>query len=107
MGALRVSVADSAHARTPPSAGVTVPFMEPTFKWVKANRHATIIVVAMSLSTVNSINVDLMSEQCFYVIGDGFQCLFYKDCAINDMLTREKRRTPGENILQGFIVGQA
>src|SRR5579859_39515 len=59
MGARRVSVADSAQARTPPSAGLTVPFIEPAFKWVKANRPATTMVVAISLSTVNSINVDL------------------------------------------------
>src|SRR5690242_20131845 len=88
MGALRVSVTDSAQARTPPSGGVTVPFMEPALKCVKANRPAITIVVAMSLNTVISINVDFNHKRnCSTYRGTGTRFLFYKDCAINDLLT--------------------
>src|SRR5580704_2765473 len=40
MGALTVSVYDSAHALTPPSAGLTVPWIEPSLSAAKASNPA-------------------------------------------------------------------
>jgi hypothetical protein len=40
IGAFKVSVYDSAHARTPPSAGLTVPWIEPSLNDIKANNPA-------------------------------------------------------------------
>lgn len=54
-GALNVSVDDSAQARTPPSAGETVPLIEPLLRLLKANSPAAANVITASLIPVNFI----------------------------------------------------
>src|SRR5882724_3524394 len=59
ISALSVSVEDSAHARTAPSAGDTVPLMDPDFNVLNANNPAATAVTAASLNLVNFINREL------------------------------------------------
>src|ERR1700744_1671792 len=49
MGALSVSVADSAQARTPASSGMTVPFIDPSLCWTDVSRSAAAMTAALDL----------------------------------------------------------
>src|SRR5882762_1331278 len=59
ISACSVSVEDSAQARTAPSAGDTVPLIDPDLSVLNANNPAATAVTAASLNLVNFINREL------------------------------------------------